>query len=157
MFTCPISLEEFTCPIVLPCGHTFDRQSILKLKGRACPLCKRPFFKDQYAPNWILIEHLGLDIKLQSQTHEWNAQDAKHEMCKIEIDERIVIHLLKKIKRHAILGHSDLTYTYYSWTMTQRMINSLQHRLEQRGFHVSTWPGCLWGYTVFVSWLHVNN
>jgi hypothetical protein len=126
MFTCPITLQEMTCPVVLPCGHTFDRKSILKLEKTVCPLCKRRFYKDQYSPNWILIQHLCIDVNTQNKTPEWTAEDARNEMSKIDIDDRIVNRLLRKIKQRAIFGDSTLTCTYY--TLTQRMVNSFEYR-----------------------------
>jgi len=41
--TCPISLDIMEDPITTPCGHTFDRKSMMNLFSghkKVCPLCR---------------------------------------------------------------------------------------------------------------------
>ena len=159
IFRCPISLERFTHPVVLSCGHTFDKGSLVQLKKTRCPLCKQSFDKDHYSPNWIVIQHLGLDIHINDTTpkpaHEWNARDARNEMLKTEIHDRTFNDILHKIKRRAEMGYSELRYTYNMFRVTPRMMNSIMSKLRERGFYVRDWSdihGCLWYGKIYILW-----
>lgn len=62
---CPISLSEFSEPVLLPgCGHTFDRQCLQSLENNECPTCRFKFNGDvQHFPiNWVVANMLNLDI-----------------------------------------------------------------------------------------------
>lgn len=62
---CPISMTRFQHPVLLPCGHTFDKGSVGHFKKKMCPLCREPFLEDidDLPVNWVLIELMGLDIE----------------------------------------------------------------------------------------------
>lgn len=156
---CPISHDKFKYPIVLSCGHTLDKDSIVNMKKSVCPLCKLSFNKNECKPNWILIKYLNLDIKFDNiiinkslSINSFNANDAKNEMLKIEINDKILNNLLKKIKKHAIRGNSSYVYVYNTFFITPRMINSLINKLRHRGFYTAKWSGFLWYGELYICW-----
>jgi len=60
-FHCPVTLESFTEPRVLGCGHTIDGHILESMKEPVCPLCRETF----YLPppiNWAIVDALGLKI-----------------------------------------------------------------------------------------------
>lgn len=63
---CPVSLLSFTDPKVLPCGHTLDRESLIKLFVRECPICKSKFLNksiEHFPTNWAITNLMNLSIK----------------------------------------------------------------------------------------------
>lgn len=47
---CPISQSVFTDPIILPCGHTYEKAMILRMRQRhECPECRVPFTNNPVA------------------------------------------------------------------------------------------------------------
>lgn len=159
-FLCPVSHEKFKYPLVLKCGHTFDKDSITKITNLLCPLCKKSFSKNECIPNWILIKHLNLDIKSLDETYlsqtknisMFDANDAKTEMLKIEIDDRILNNLLNRIKKHAIRGNSSYIYVYNTFFITPRMISSLMVKLRQKEFYTAKYSGFLWYGELYICW-----
>ena len=55
---CPICLDPFTHPLVLSCGHTFDRKCLSKAKN--CPLCREDI--KSKTVNWLVVEALDLNL-----------------------------------------------------------------------------------------------
>lgn len=154
-FICPISKKKFDYPLVISCGHTFDKKSIQNLINSICPLCKSSFNKSESVPNWILIDYLNLNIKLDSKNIiPYTAFEAKDESEKIEINNKLLFDIERKIKKNAILGKSNLIYSYNTYRVSPRMINSIQSKLKNAGFYTSTWSGYLWYDDLYVSWNH---
>jgi len=75
---CPISLEEFRDPRVLPCGHTVDLLSVPPSRSvRACPLCRAPLATTtlEGCPiNWVVVSCLGLDVASRAIETRYNEQ-----------------------------------------------------------------------------------
>lgn len=49
---CSICFDRYTDPVILKCGHTFDRECV-KSKS-ICPLCREPI--EIWATNWQMLE-----------------------------------------------------------------------------------------------------
>lgn len=77
---CPITHEVFTNPRILPCDHTFDKKSLLKLQKKECPICCKEFYLNVvYAPiNWIIVNLLSLDVKEEIEKNSISAEEAKN-------------------------------------------------------------------------------
>ena len=60
-FQCPVTLETFTEPRVLTCGHTIDRVVLESLTEKVCPVCRTAFFLPPPI-NWVLVDAMGLNI-----------------------------------------------------------------------------------------------
>jgi len=152
-FECPISHCEFVNPLVISCGHTFDKESIMKLKKSICPLCNTDFDKNQCIPNWILIDHLNLNVTTEKKTiHSYDAIQARTEMSKMEINTKIFNDILRRIHKRSILGKSYLIYTFNKFGFTQRMINSLKCLLNNKGFYCTRREDFLWFAQLYISW-----
>ncbi|ETW04419.1 hypothetical protein H310_04698 [Aphanomyces invadans] len=39
--TCAVCLEPFASPVTLYCGHTFDRECLVDLVDKPCPMCRQ--------------------------------------------------------------------------------------------------------------------
>lgn len=156
-FICPVTLDKFKNPQVLPCGHTFDKEVIKKLKRNICPLCKKAFMSRECVPNWILIKHLNLDINENKSNNikSFNANDAKNEMNIIETGEKvdkIIDKIIKKIRKRSILGKSYCIYLYNKFTITPRIIKSICHELNNRHFYTGNWHDIFWYGQLYISW-----
>lgn len=93
-FICPITLCEFSHPVVISCGHTFEKNAIENIiikneEKSKCPICKENICG--YITNWILVQTLNLDIKngienieLQNEIEKKIKKRAKN-MTRIEI------------------------------------------------------------------------
>ena len=57
--TCSICFEKFSYPVVINCGHTFDKACIKHLES--CPVCRKPI-KCKII-NWELVSYMNLNIK----------------------------------------------------------------------------------------------
>lgn len=155
-FICPITLEKLKYPIVLLCGHTFEKECIVQLKKSICPLCQK-FFDKKIAlscPNWIVIQHLNLEIDMdeKEKMELYSIQDAKKEMMRVEDDNYLLNHVLRVIKRKAKCGYSECVYTYNTYFVTPRKIFSLKYKLGRRGFLTQSLVGCLWQGYLYISW-----
>lgn len=74
---CPISLEEFRDPRVLPCGHTIDLLSVPSgRRVRCCPLCRAPLAGTLEACpiNWVVVACLGLDVASRTLEARYDEQ-----------------------------------------------------------------------------------
>ncbi len=69
-FICPISMNIMTVPVVLECGHTFDKDSLENWLNvnMVCPTCRKPVHQDKININWTLK---SLIESLQIQNHHY--------------------------------------------------------------------------------------
>lgn len=86
--TCSICLDYLRDPVTIDCGHVFCRSCTTDVRpvsgGRpVCPLCKKPFKKENIRPVWQLaslvenIERLKVDKSRQPGEVAREQQDAK--------------------------------------------------------------------------------
>lgn len=86
--TCSICLDYLRDPVTIDCGHVFCRSCTTDVRpvsgGRpVCPLCKKPFKKENIRPVWQLaslvenIERLKVDKGRQPGEVAREQQDAK--------------------------------------------------------------------------------
>ncbi|XP_044281439.1 tripartite motif-containing protein 10-like [Varanus komodoensis] len=81
--TCPICLEHLKDPVTLDCGHNYCQACISKyceswgeVGDLECPICKAPFKKGNFRPNWQLasivkkIQLLLLEKEQLCATHQ---------------------------------------------------------------------------------------
>lgn len=67
-FDCPVCWRRFTTPVVLNCGHTFDRACVASEDH--CPLCRAEILTREV--NWQLVSVLesGEEWQLESSEEE---------------------------------------------------------------------------------------
>lgn len=61
LLNCPVTLEPFADPVVIPCGHTFSRSVLLNPNVTRCPLCRAQFnnnFDARTAPRILIITQM---------------------------------------------------------------------------------------------------
>lgn len=159
---CPITYQVFKNPRVLPCGHTFDKEALTKLKKSKCPMCRESFILNQCAPNWIIIKYLNLDINenKSNESVQFTAQDAINEMNIIEKSDKIdkiINKILKAVRKTAILGKSHYVYKYNKFTITPRMIKSICKELNNKNFYTGNWDDIFWYGQLYIGWNYVHN
>jgi hypothetical protein len=115
-FCCPITLEQFTDPIIIPeCGHTFDRRQLKDCNKKECPKCRKPFRGDPsgFPTNWSIVEYLDLNIKSKTvpDTVKYSAKHAKKDTKRYtNASAQIIIDcVLQKISDKAKTGSKELT------------------------------------------------
>ena len=66
LLCCPVSLNTYLNPRVLPCGHTIDLNCMIKYNKKICPLCSNKFSQSilSLPVNWVVVNLL--DLKIQS-------------------------------------------------------------------------------------------
>lgn len=157
---CPISQEPFRHPEVLPCGHTFDKGSLVGLSQ--CPLCRRTFHKCQIATNWIVVQHLGLVVDSSVVTEETTLKFTKVDAILLttgsnERDEqsadRVLPFIIKEIQKNARKGRKSYVYSPFFRALPHPVLNSLKRRLNANGFYVDFRSRCFTvGKDLYVNW-----
>ena len=148
---CPVSSKLFNFPIILSCGHTFDRESLEKLNKSICPLCNKFYYN--YSPNWFLIKRLNLNVNYDElfNIESYNATDARNEMLKIEYNEKLLIRMINKIKKRANLGYDFYIHLYNTFIVSKREINSIQEILKKKGFFTKDGYPTFWYGQLYIS------
>jgi uncharacterized protein (UPF0212 family) len=129
---CPITLNKFEHPVVLPmCGHTIDKSVISKLDRKVCPICKTEFLSEFVQTNWALVDILGLEIKHIEPPIILSANKAA-EITRIYMNKKVLDILEKindKISKACIEGQTKITSSIsseYNDYIIQRIINVLR-------------------------------
>lgn len=86
-FTCPITLCEFSHPVIISCGHTFEKTAVENIitqyeEKSKCPICKKNICG--YVTNWILVQALNLNIKNDAENIELQNEIETRIQTKIE-------------------------------------------------------------------------
>lgn len=118
MMQCPVSLQPFKNPKVLPCGHTLDSASIKCLLKKVCPLCQSAFSSLSVLPtNWIVVQHLNLVVPQSSEpgkdcfVAEQKALAMKQRRGRVEaIFEKNMHRVMDRIARRSLQGMGQLAY-----------------------------------------------
>lgn len=138
LYECPISLKRFKNPRVLPCGHTFDLQSLQKAGNviSSCPLCRTEvnIYDPRYLPvNWILISILGLSVPTDKCTSKYKTQ--VHKEC---YRMREHIHFANQRGRKTFRYNPRRVFQSYRDNIDRDLINEeVMTYLKCSGFHVS--------------------
>ena len=139
----PVSLETFTYPIILPCGHTFDQKSVISLKEDKCPTCQKTFSgdKERFPINWSLVGILNLDIKIKEEKESndissFDAAKAKANTKKILEGWKndAMLKILLEIDNYSKLGASQLKFSKNE--INYRVHSQIIIELRARGFKV---------------------
>jgi hypothetical protein len=170
---CPVTLESFRHPKVLPCGHTIDNDVIRQLKKRQCPICRRPFFANP-PTNWILVDLLNL--RIDSTRSPMNCLSRlcgrqrhavkMHEHTQNTIDRMIESNesrVFTKIARCADKGIFETTFnmteirTYgMHWDQQEYVFLTIATRLERCGYSIEHKPivNCVGAYVpqIYIRW-----
>lgn len=143
IFVCPVSLEEFKDPRILPCGHTLEFSSIKGIVIPKCPLCKRVFSKKESFPvNWVVAQHLGLNISPPSKTiaeeHHAMALSIRSERAETYINNNLE-KILDGIKKKSMQGECNLQFRlsmpWYESTVIKKEAKRLMlDKLTRMGF-----------------------
>jgi hypothetical protein len=77
LYQCPISLELMNEPLMMRCGHTFEKSSIhmhlVLNKREICPMCRKKIKFCQGMPNVLVkqaIENLKKQLLVQEMKHK---------------------------------------------------------------------------------------
>lgn len=155
-FTCPITLEKFKEPIIIPtCGHTFDKTALLAVPIKKCPICKTDFGNDinAFPINWSVASHLNLDIKKKPE--EISDDILSYDAAKAKADREVFINnqkdiLIKNILHNIKILASKGTY-YYEFDFKNTVspiINAVVKDLNSRKFNATlTNATC-----IYISW-----
>ena len=122
---CPVTLETFTHPVLIECGHTFDKETIKKLHDKKCPTCNAKITGniELYPTNWAIVSALNLHIEkkqddndeLFSYTAEQARNDAKairdkkHHESLISEKKNIIKLIHENVKK----GHTGFQYNFH--------------------------------------------
>ncbi|QKF93510.1 SP-RING finger protein [Fadolivirus algeromassiliense] len=142
-FVCPITLEQFKEPIIIPtCGHTFDKNGLINLPNKKCPICKTDFVGNplNFPFNWTIISHLGLEIKqnklVENDIMSYDANQAKLDREKAinESRDMIVKNILHNIKILALKGMCTYEFDYKN--ISSVVVQAVMKELANRKFSV---------------------
>lgn len=154
---CPVSLERMTVPRVLPCGHTFDEDSLRRV--RRCPLCRRRFnCRPRDLPiNWILTNidpELYYDI-IRSITRDEHTRVFRMNMDQITWD---LLCMAEKGVSGVSISCSNIFGCQGS--MKPKILDMISQRLQEMGFvvikteqpRVSCWGSSRSHPSIIISW-----
>lgn len=172
---CPVTLQPFEHPKVLPCGHTIDYKVIPKMYKRQCPLCRRPFFNEP-PTNWVLVDflHLKIDSKVTSYSVLPRFYRQQHAMAMNERTQTTMERLiqsnqyivLKKIAYCANKGMFETTFNITEirayrihYDQKECIFLSIADRLETLGYSVEHKPdvNCIGAYMpkIHIRWTNL--
>jgi len=145
---CSISLHKFTYPIVLDCGHTFDKPSLDNLQKNKCPLCNM-IFTDTTRINWIIVQLLNLSIEPKKSEIDFKNYTSKamRELANKKNNAICLKYLpgiLNEIKKKTIEGFyyydADFKTDEIDWTLC---INEMKKELRKMGYKIKQYQGYL--------------
>lgn len=146
---CPVSLEAFRDPRVLPCGHTLEYFSIKGVKGPVfrCPLCKSIFLHKERLPvNWLVAQFLGLNVCNDQKSIAQEQKDIAMRMRRERGQKYITKNLecvMNEVKKKSVRGECQLTYRIsIPWHESPIVRNEvgclLTETLQEMGFVVNS-------------------
>jgi hypothetical protein len=111
-YLCPVSLEIMSDPVVCEDGHSYDRESILKLKKSQSPITRQPIDLDKIIPNRKLKELIeefasSNGIKLKKNTNTNSGTD-------INSDLNYNLDTIKNKNTNTNTNSNSCTNTYYN-------------------------------------------
>jgi hypothetical protein len=138
---CPISMTRFQYPVVLPCGHTFDKGSVIRFKKKICPMCRVPYLEDVHdlPVNWVLVEIMGLDV----ETSKASVLDRIHTN---NIKYRIMNEMVNIVQRIYMANKRGRRHLYYDYASGVSGLSEpdilnvrdhLKHQLDALGYKVT--------------------
>jgi hypothetical protein len=135
MAKCPVTLEPFTCPVVLPCGHSIERGVYQEMKEKICPVCRNAI-RGFYRPpiNWNMAELMNIDIPKQSPKARTVAEDCANTANNVLYirTEKHIDKILREIMR--ICKNGRKSYTYYFNPREYDQYQIITDRLMNLGF-----------------------
>ena len=141
-------------PILLSCGHTFEKEDIDKKK---CPSCKEPYYI--IGPNWTIIEYMKLDVKILKHDDIKNrVRDnvKKYRVSKYEQDIKIsnyhIPKIVNRIRNRSLLGYNFTIYKpslFYGFS--ENVYKLIEKKFKQNGFFVGKCIAGL-GIQIYISW-----
>jgi hypothetical protein len=162
MTECVICLERFTEPIILHCGHSFDKNCLKKLIKKECPICRKKFNLDICIYNYALINILNLDFKNNDNFIINCIEQSNAVLLKfIEINFKKLLNIiLKKSKlgiRHIKFREIDVKSPK---DIKRIILNNLDIKIKILGFRsvilIENYYSCFNYpkkiYTLFISW-----
>ncbi|XP_072497640.1 uncharacterized protein [Notamacropus eugenii] len=148
---CSICVEYLKDPVSIPCGHSFCKVCITKLcdchkthvqDSVSCPICKKPFQKENISPNWVLAQLVPnlLNLEHSDKQSEDSKQPADFQLCKshgektffyCETDEKFLCFVCKELREHSthVQPVEDAAQPYKD--QIQRQLESLKKFKEQ--------------------------
>lgn len=133
---CPVTQENFTYPIILECGHTFDKpvlEEMVRSKKNKCPLCNSNFLSIERV-NWAVAGALDLNIKTSKK--RTTAKEAKEKTLRYRlavsnkfIDDVVIPEIIGQSERG-----SDGASFQTSWNMD---VDYIKVQLENLGYTVT--------------------
>ncbi len=93
LFECPLSIDTLKDPVIDPCGHTFEREDIVRwlAVNNNCPLSRTPFAVNDLVPNRIMRQAMEIlarrERPLNGQIEEQGANENERLILKRAMEE----------------------------------------------------------------------
>ncbi|KAH0630513.1 hypothetical protein JD844_013601 [Phrynosoma platyrhinos] len=146
--TCPICLEYFTEPVILPeCGHNFCRACLIQhwserdkeAASRLCPQCRAPFQQRSHViPNWQLASVVEIAKKLGLQKNQIKAEREKTVMAFrqlyqfLEEQERFLLAKMEEVEKEIVKKRDEhLAKLSGELFSLQRLIQDMEDNSQQ--------------------------
>lgn len=151
---CPVTLQKMITPRVLPCGHTFDEKSLVRLSR--CPLCRKAFHVKSIKElpiNWIIVG--------QDNYYKMICETTNNEKMKMFVD--VLQNVTLKILYASEVGLSSIIISFnivkrYPKKIRQEIYRMILLKLRTLGFFVcESFDVSCFGHKkpcMIVSWNH---
>ena len=144
-FICPITLEIYKDPVFIPeCGHTFERQNLINLQNKKCPICNNVFNgnPNNFQINWSLASIMNINVKKPEAKPEdellnYDAKSAREDRQKFinEIKLTTMIQIVKQVKQYALSGRTCMDYDLSG--VDTNIIGIIKQELTKKGFSLT--------------------
>jgi len=140
-FICPITQQLFRDPrIIIEYGHTVDKDALLNLVNKKCPVCICNFEENpRFFPiNWNIVSYLGISIAINNNIDNYTVDQARADCKKYILNKAKEAEpfFLNIIKDKARKGEYNINIECLN-NLNVHICYKLEEMLKRKGYNAS--------------------